>query len=197
MVLGAVALRGEIAAQQPRTMIAVLPFENSGSYGQDQEAFAALQVGLATMLSSALGRHPRVEVAQTGRLTEAMTAAGLVPGQRVDAATAAQVAKGIGARYAVAGGFADFYGRLRVTARLVDAETVQILKVVSNDDPELQDRAQLSAIVQRLSEKITEAVGLPPISSSGGASAIPAGVQRLDGGQAPPRSRAVPAAPER
>ena len=46
----------------------------------------------------------------------------------------------------------DFYGKFRINARVVDAETGQILKVVSNDDPKLQDRAQLSAIVQRLGE---------------------------------------------
>ena len=66
-----------------------------------------------------------------------------------------------GARYAVTGSFADFYGKFRINARLVDAENGQILKVVSNDDPKLQDRAQLAAIIQLVSRKSC-AAGLPP-----------------------------------
>ena len=50
------------------------------------------------------------------------------------------------------GSFADFYGKFRINARVVDAESGEILKVVSNDDPKLQDRAQLAAIVQLVSE---------------------------------------------
>jgi len=44
----------------------------------------------------------------------------------------------------------------------VDAQTGQILKVVSNDDPKLQDRAQLAAILQAVADRIVGAVGLAP-----------------------------------
>ena len=91
----------------------------------------------------------------------------------VDAASAAQIAKATGARYAVTGSFADFYGKFRVNARLVDATTGEIVKVVSNDDPKLQDRAQLAAIVQTVSEKITSAAGLPPYPAGSAPAAIP------------------------
>ena len=66
------------------------------------------------------------------------------------------------ARYAITGSFADFYGKFRITTRVVDAETGQILKVVSNDDPKLQDRAQLGAIVQQVADRIVAAAGLAP-----------------------------------
>ena len=89
-------------------------------------------------------------------------------GARVDAATAAQVGKEAGARYAVTGSFADFYGKFRVDARVVDAQSGQILKVVSNDDPALQDRADLYRIIQIVGDKIIVAAasrlgaGAPP-----------------------------------
>jgi uncharacterized protein with FMN-binding domain len=73
----------------------------------------------------------------------------------------AQAAKAAGSRYAVTGSFSDFYGKFRVNARVVDGQSGAILKVVSNDDPKLQDRAQLSAIVELVSDRIAAAAGLP------------------------------------
>jgi hypothetical protein len=74
----------------------------------------------------------------------------------------------------VTGSFADFYGKFRINARVVDAGTGRILEVVSNDDPQLQDRARLAAIIHRLSELIIKAAGLPPDPRSEPA-AIPTG----------------------
>ena len=166
LALAATLASGQLAGQQSNIRIAVLPLENTGSYGQDKEVFEGLELGLASMLASSLDRHPSVDVPDQGRQNEALKAAGVVLGQRVDAATAAQVAKGVGGRFAVTGSFADFYGKFRINARVVNAETGEILEVVSNDDPKLQDRAQLSAIVHRLADLIIKAVGLPPSPSS-------------------------------
>ncbi|HUF35548.1 MAG TPA: hypothetical protein VMN37_06335, partial [Gemmatimonadales bacterium] len=129
--------------------------------GQDKEIFEALELGLPAMLARALERYAGAGVAERGRVSQAVAGLGLGAGQRVDAATASQVARSAGARYTVTGSFSDFYGKFRVNARVVDAESGQILKVVSNDDPKLQDRAQLSAIVQSVSDKIAAAAGLP------------------------------------
>src|SRR3989441_13237892 len=60
------ALRGVIGrelgaqgrGQDTRPGIAVLPFDNSGSYGQDKENFDALQKGIAGMLISELAANP-------------------------------------------------------------------------------------------------------------------------------------------
>ena len=161
------------AAAQQGAVFAVLPFENSGSYGQDKEVFEALELGLPAMLARSLEHHAGAGVADRSRVNQAMSGQGAGVGQRVDAATAAQVAKAAGARYAVTGSFSDFYGKFRVNARVVDAQSGEILKVVSNDDAKLQDRAQLSAALQAVGEKVAAAAGL-----------------RGDGGAPPP---AVPA----
>ena len=54
LVLVALPVLG--AAQDTRPGIAVLPFENGGSYGQDKENFEALEKGIAGMLISELHR---------------------------------------------------------------------------------------------------------------------------------------------
>jgi TolB-like protein len=161
LYLLAATIAGPIEAQGGRPAFAVLPFENSGSYGQDKEVFQALELGIPAMLAGTLDRHPGAQAADRGRLTQAMAAQSVGPGQRVDAATAAEIGKAAGARYVVTGSFADFYGKFRVNARVVDAQSAEILEVVSND-AKLQDRAQLSAIIQSVSEKIVAAAHLPP-----------------------------------
>ncbi|HEU5039470.1 MAG TPA: hypothetical protein VFT84_01535 [Gemmatimonadales bacterium] len=169
--IGALALLAGPAPAQQRAVFAVLPFENSGSYGQDKEIFEALGLGIPAMVSRALARHNGAGVAERGRVSQALAGLGLGPGQRIDAAGAAQAAKASGARYAVTGSFSDFYGKFRVNARVVDGQSGEILKVVSNDDPKLQDRAQLSAIVELVSDKIAAAAGLPDDGVS--AAAVP------------------------
>jgi TolB-like protein len=158
--LAAVLLASPVHAQDSRPGFAVLPFENTGSYGQDKEAFLALQRSIPAAISSSLATHPGIRVVDGDRVAQAMSSQGLGSKQRVDATTASQLAKALDARYIVSGGFADFYGKFRVNARLVDAKTGQIVKVVSNDDPKLQDREQLDTIVRVVTEKLIEAAGL-------------------------------------
>ena len=160
-------------AQGGNPRFAVLPFENTGSYGQDREVFEGLELGLAAMIARVIARHPGADVVRQTQLREVMRKLDLGPAQRVDAASAAQVGKGTGARYAITGSFADFYGKFRINARLVNAESGEIVKVVSNDDPKLQDRAQLAAIVQTVGEKVTSAAGLPPYPAGSPPPAIP------------------------
>ena len=164
-VLGS-CLMVSVAPAQSSVTIAVLPFEDRGSYGQDKEVFRALEVGIPAMLGAELGKHPRVRVAERGRVEAALKAENLVPNARVDAATAARVGTEAGARYAVTGSFADFYGKFRIDARVVDVGSGQIVKVVSNNAPELQDRAQMSRIMQDLAAKILSAASIPASGSS-------------------------------
>lgn len=163
-VLGS-SLAVSVAPAQSSVTIALLPFEDRGSYGQDKEVFRALELGIPAMLGAELAKHPRIRIADRTRVEAALKAENLAPNARVDAATAARVGTEAGARYAVTGNFADFYGKFRIDARLVDVGNGQIIKVVSNNAPELQDRAELSRIMGDLATKILSAAGLP---ASGG-----------------------------
>ena len=164
---------GQPLAAQSASGFAVLPFENTGSYGQDKEVFEGLELGLPALLASALERHPAADAVSHPALQRAMQKQNLGPAQRIDAGSAAQIGAATGARFAVTGSFADFYGKLRVNARLVDARTGEIVKVVSNEDPKLQDRAQLAAIIQAVAERLVAAGGLQPYPGGSSGPAIP------------------------
>ena len=168
LVVAAAAARPAVAQQAGPTVIAVLPFEDRGSYGQDKEVFRGLELGIPATFAVELSRNPRVRVADRARVAQALQAQNLGPNARVDAATAAKVSAEAGARYAITGNFADFYGKFRVDARVVDVANGQILKVVSNNDPNLQDRADLSQIIQNLAEKVLTAVNLPAAAKAPG-----------------------------
>ena len=130
---------GPVAAQQAGpVVIAVLPFEDRGSYGQDKEVFRALELGIPATLAAELGRHPGCEWRIEAESAQTVQAENLGPNARVDAATAAKVGSEAGARYAVTGNFADFYGKFRLDARVVDVE--------KRSDPQggVQQRAQSS-----------------------------------------------------
>jgi TolB-like protein len=142
------------AAQTKAVVIAVLPFEDRGSYGQDKEVFRALALGIPATLVSELNGHPELRIVDRNQVARALQGENLGPNARVDAATAAKIGKQVGARYAVTGNFADFYGKFRLDARIVDTESGQIVKVVSNDDPKLQDRADLYRIIQMVAHRV-------------------------------------------
>jgi TolB-like protein len=163
--LGVIAVTGPVAmarAQSGPAVIAILPFEDRGSYGQDKEVFRALRLGIPATIAGELSNHPELRLAQPERVSRALEAQKLGPSDRVDAATAARIGKDAGARYTITGSFADFYGRFRLEARIVDAESGRILKVVTNEDPQLQDRAQLYRIVRTVGHKVLAEVSPLP-----------------------------------
>jgi TolB-like protein len=160
MLLGLFA--GPVAAQDTRPGIAVLPFENGGSYGKDKEDFDALRRGIAGMLISELSQNGSVRLVDRDQIQKLLDEQGLATAERVDAATAAKIGKLVGARYLIAGTFIDLYGDFRVDARIIDVETSEIVKVVRSD-PKLADRKQMFRIIQSVAERITDGAKLPPL----------------------------------
>jgi TolB-like protein len=143
-------------AQGARPALAVLPFENGGSYGQDRESFDALELGLQGLLISELSRHSGLSVLERSRVTATPRPEG--EGARaIDAATAASTGKALGARFVVLGAFIDHYGRFRLDARVIDTESGRIVDVVSNDAA-LRDRRDLYAMLESLAGRIAEAL---------------------------------------
>jgi TolB-like protein len=151
-----------LQAQDSRPGLAVLPFENGGSYGQDKENFEALQKGIAGMLISELGRNPAVRVVDRAETQRLLDEQNLGRDGRADANTAAKIGKLVGAKYMIMGNFIDFYGKFRVDARIVNVETGEIIKVVTND-PKLQKREELFRIIQSVAEKLMAETKLPPL----------------------------------
>jgi TolB-like protein len=146
-------------AQDSRPGIAVFPFDNGGSYGQDKENFDALQVGLQQMLITEFAQNAQLRIVERGRIKDLLAEQDLGSTGRVDANTAAKLGKLVGARYVVLGGFIDFYGDFRIDARIVNVETSELVKVVKVNDK----RDKLYGLVVTLAGSITRDVNLPAL----------------------------------
>lgn len=159
------ALAIPLAAQNSRPGIAVLPFENGGSYGKDKEDFDALRKGIAATLIYELARNPGARLVEREQTQRLLDEQGLGVAERVDAATAAKVGKLVGARYMITGSFIDLYGDFRVDARIIDVETGEIMKVVRSD-PKLHDRRDMFRMIESVARAIMADTKLPPLPSS-------------------------------
>lgn len=164
LLLAVLAIPEWAMGQDTRLGIAVLAFENGGSYGQDKEDFTALERGIPGMLISELSRHPDARLVGRGETQRLLDEQDLAAGGRIDAATAARIGKTLGARYMVFGTFIDVYGEFRVDARIVDVESSEILHVATANNT----REQLYHIIQDIADQILADVGLPPLPAAVG-----------------------------
>jgi len=160
-LLAAVALLPLAAAhaQDTRPGIAVLQFDNGGSYGQDAEVFEALRVGLQQMLLTELAQNTNLRIVDRATLNAQATEMNLVETGRVDANTAAEIGKMVGARYFILGSFIDFYGDFRIDTRIVNVETSEIVKTEQVRDK----REKLYDLVVELAAAVMQDVNLPPL----------------------------------
>jgi TolB-like protein len=145
--------------QDTRPGIAVLPFDNSGSYGQDKENFDALEKGIAGMLISELAANPAARVVERERIEKLLAEQGLGASGKVTPETAAKVGKVVGARYVIAGTFIDFYGDFRLDARIINVETSEIVKVESDR----MQRDHLFDIIRTVAARLMKDTNLPPL----------------------------------
>ena len=159
LAVGFALMAAPARAQDTRPGIAVLPFDNSGSYGQDKENFDALQKGIAGMLISELASNPAARVVEREQIQSLLDEQHLGASGQVDAQTAAKIGKLVGARYVITGTFIDFYGDFRVDLRLVSVETSEIVKVESDR----MQRDHLFDIIRGLAVKLMKDVNLPPL----------------------------------
>jgi TolB-like protein len=153
----------EAEAQTPPVVVAILPFQDRGSYGQERDIFRALQLGIPATIASELSEHRELRLADPARLRQALSSEEISTLNRLDAATAARIGKDTGARYSVTGSFADFYGKVRLDARIIDTESGQIVTMVSND-PRQENRSELYRIIQNVGHQVLAAVS-PSVGS--------------------------------
>jgi len=165
--LAALAFAPVLAAQDTRPGIAVLPFENGGSYGQDKENFDALQKGIPGILIGELSQNPAARVVDRDQIQSLLHEQDLGKDGRVDAATAAKIGKLVGARYMITGTFVDLYGTFRTDARIIDVETGEIIKTVKADGK----REDLYKQIQSIAQKLMTETKLPPLPTQVGEAA--------------------------
>jgi TolB-like protein len=145
--------------QDTRPGIAVLPFDNGGSYGQGKEDFDALQRGIAGMMISELSQNPAARVVEREQIQRLVDEQNLGAQGRVDPQTAAKIGKIVGARYVILGNFIDFYGDFRVDVRLVNTETSEIIKTESDR----MQREHLFDLIRSVATRLMNDVNLPAL----------------------------------
>lgn len=157
LAAGALAAQGR--GPDTRPGIAVMPFDNGGSYGQGKEDFEALQKGIAGMLISELAQNPSARVVERDAIQKIVEEQNLGASGRVDPQTAAKIGKIVGARYVVLGSFIDFYGDFRVDARLVNVETSEIVRV----ETDRAQRDRLYDIIKHVATALMKDANLPAL----------------------------------
>ena len=158
--LSAQAPAAAAAAPDTRPGIAVMPFDNGGSYGQTKEDFDALEKGIAGMMISELSQNPAARIVEREDIQRLIEEQNLGTAGRVDPQTAAKIGKLVGAKYVVLGTFIDFYGDFRVDARLVNVETSEIVKVESDRAP----RDHLYDIIRTVATHLMGNANLPALA---------------------------------
>jgi TolB-like protein len=162
-LVAALAAAVPLAAQE-RATFAVLPFRNEQSFGLEPEAYHALELGIAQLVASEIGRSPAGQLAD--RRGTAQAAGPRTQATRHDAAAAQRIGGLVGARYVVTGNFVDAFGKLRLNARVVDVQTGRFLQAVTNAEPALHDRARLHESIKAVSRQLLEEIGLPAPAAS-------------------------------
>lgn len=149
-------------AQDTRPGIAVMPFENGGSYGLDKEDFEALEVGIQQMMLTEFATNSGLRVVDRSQIDQLLQEQDLGASGRVDAETAARVGKLVGAKYMVMGGFIDFYGDFRIDVRVVNVETSEIVKTerVRNQRDNLYD------MVVQVANETVNGLDLPALAQN-------------------------------
>lgn len=157
---GVRVLSAQGGGSDARPGIAVMPFSNGGSYGQQKEDYDALERGMAGMLISELAANPALRVVERDNIQRLVDEQNLGASGRVDDQTAAKIGKLVGARYAVMGNFIDLYGDFRVDVRVVNVETSEIVKT----EKLTMQREHLFDLVRDLATALNKDLNLPPLS---------------------------------
>lgn len=158
MLLLGCATVAPLAAQAAAPAVVMLTFENGGSYGLDSLDFSGLGRAIPAALTAELARNPGIRTIDRAEAQRIVDRDGLSRGGRVDAASAARVGKQVGAAYVVTGTFVDYYGRVRIDARLIDTGKGTILEVVSSGQ---RPRAELPQMIADIASQLMSGKRLP------------------------------------
>lgn len=147
------------AAQDTRPGVAVIPFDNGGSFGQSKENLEALQIGLAQTLATELAVNPGLRVVDRQTIQRLIAEQDLGASGRVDAATAAKIGKIVGAKYMISGSFIDMNGNFQLSVHMINVETTEIFNPQKINDK----RDNLFTIISQMATKLSTGAHLPAL----------------------------------
>ena len=113
------------------------------------------------MLLTELQQNPALRIVERSYLKQLIEEQNLGASGRVDAGTAAQLGRLVGARYVVLGLFTDLFGNFRLDGRIVDVETGEVLRSASVQ----AKRQKMYPMVVDLATKITAGAQLPQLAA--------------------------------
>jgi TolB-like protein len=151
-------LAGELALvtahhRSTRHTVAVLPFQNHGEAEYD-----AFVNGLADMLTTSLGQTATLTVIERVQIETAMRNFNLEMSGAIDPETAVEVGAWLGADAVVLGSFLRFGNVFRIDARMIDAETGEVLAADSESGAEDAVMGMVDALGGQLVARFAERV---------------------------------------
>ena len=125
--IGTLGLVIHLSARSDLLTLAVLDFQNNSLFSAEE--LQPLQQGLADMMITTLSQVSGVKVVERRQLKALLEEMALAQSGAVDAATAQQVGKLLGAQYLLLGSFMrGFKNDLRIDVRIVKTETGETIK---------------------------------------------------------------------
>lgn len=146
-------------ARAAETRVAVLSFANHGD-----EHYTGFVRGIADMLMTSLGQSEKLQLIERLQVEKAMANFHLELSGPIDAETAVEVGKWLGADAVVLGSFIQFGEECRIDARLIDAETGEL--VVAQDVRGTE--GQVMTLVDQLGARLIESFGQRETQIKGG-----------------------------
>jgi tetratricopeptide (TPR) repeat protein len=143
--------RGDEPASE-KLAVAILEFENTSS----SDELSRLDRALQSMLTTDLSVSRDLQLIERARLNQVRAEIDLVETGYLDAATAAKLGKGVGAKAILTGSFWVRDDDIRIDARLVHVETGQVILA-----EEISGKAkEFAALEKQLAGKVLEATGI-------------------------------------
>ena len=146
------------ATSERKATVAVLEFDNGAMVKRDE--YAGLSIGVQIMLTNALAANQSIELVERQRINQILAEQNLTAAGRVDAATASQVGKLIGARHILVGGFVvQPDNEMRLTVRSVNTET----SAIEYTDEVTGKGDKIFKLIDQLAAKLNAGLKLPGI----------------------------------
>ena len=153
------------AAQGPqntRPGVAIVDFDLGSTIGRNHETAAdydALRRGLAALTLNEMTANQGIRVVERAQLQQIMQEQNLGREGRIEPGTAARIGHIVGAAYTITGTFFDLRGNVKITIRIINSETGEIVKTsdVSGTMDNLYD------MVPRLAQQVMRDANLPPM----------------------------------
>jgi TolB-like protein len=137
--------------------LAVLDFDNNSIF--DRERFEPLRKGLAQMFTSELAKVSALRLVERADLQKVVEEMKLGQAGMVDAATAQQVGRLVGAQNLVLGGFVALGGgKMRIDVRIVAVETGRTVKAEEKTGEENQLFEMVAALNRKLIRDLADKI---------------------------------------